>query len=79
MELKEKISIENFDDRKFRVRLVEADDQGEAAFTHYLHNYKNGVSQFFKEGALQNILKLYAYKYPQVKKDSVAAEEAHQY
>lgn len=79
MALKEKISIENFDDKKFRIRLVEADYQGEAAFTHYLHNYKNGVSQFFKEGALQHILKLYAYKYPHVKMDNVAAEEALQY
>ena len=50
MKLKEKISIENFNDKEFKIRIVESEDQREAAFTHFIHNRTNGVSQFFRDG-----------------------------
>ena len=60
--LKEKISIENFEDKKFKIRLVESKKDTEAAFTHYLHNHKNGVSQFFKPDAVEHVKNLFEYK-----------------
>ncbi len=59
MVLKEKISIENFEDKKFKIRLIESKKDTEAAFTHYLHNYRNGVSQFYKPDALEHVKKLF--------------------
>ena len=55
MPLKEKISIENFEDKKFKIKLIESEKDTEAAFTHYLHNHKNGVSQFYKKEAINYV------------------------
>ena len=79
MKLKEKVSIENFNYREFKIRIVEAEDQREAAFTHFIHNRKNGVSQFFRDGAIQHVRNLLEYKYPEEKFDNLVTEEALQY
>lgn len=80
MELKESISFENLGDKKFKIRLVEeANTEAEAAFTHYLHNHKNGVSQFFKEDALEYVKSYANYQYPDQEFTSIAAEDALQY
>lgn len=79
MKLKSKISIENFNDKDFRLRLIEAEDQREAAFTHYIHNHRNGVSQYFKDGAIKHVRNLLEYKYPDEKINHNVAEEALQY
>ncbi len=78
MELKEKITLEEVNGKVFKIRMVEASEYGHAAFTHYLHNYKNGVSGFYKKEALNHVRRALEYKYP---KDSItprAAEEALQ-
>lgn len=49
MKLKEKITIDDFEGKSFNVRIVESQNEKKASFTHYLHNHKNGVSQFFKK------------------------------
>jgi DNA (cytosine-5)-methyltransferase 1 len=77
--LKEKISIEHFEDKKFKIRLVESEKDTEAAFTHYLHNHKNGVSQFYKADALEHVKNLFEYKFPEKEVSNLAAEEALQY
>ena len=77
--LKEKISIENFEDKKFKIKLSESKKDTEAAFTHYLQNYKNGVSQFYKLDAIEHVKNLFEYKFPKVKITHTAAEEALQY
>jgi DNA (cytosine-5)-methyltransferase 1 len=41
MSLKQTISIENFGDKNYQIRLVD-DIEHKAILTHYLHNYKNG-------------------------------------
>ncbi|WP_260442430.1 very short patch repair endonuclease [Tannerella forsythia] len=41
MKFKEKIYLEAIDDKKFRVRLVEPENNKEAVLTHYLHNSKD--------------------------------------
>ena len=67
MLLKEKISIENFEDKKLKIRLIESDKDTEAAFTHYLHNHRNGVSQFYKPDAIEHVKNLFEYKFPEEK------------
>lgn len=79
MALKEKISIQNFSDKKFKMRLVESEKETEAAFTHYLHNYKNGVSQFYKSDAIEHVKNLIEYKFPEEEIPNSVAEEALQY
>lgn len=80
MLLKEKVKIEYFGDKRFKIKLVEEDKERntEAAFTHYLHNYKNGVAQFYKNDAIVHVKKLLEYKYPEENIDNIVAEEALQ-
>lgn len=79
MDLKEKISLETFGDKQFRVRLIEPENNQEAVLTHYLHNSKNGVSKFYKKGALAFVKEILEYKYPEEKITNIVAEEALQY
>jgi DNA (cytosine-5)-methyltransferase 1 len=55
MKIKEKISIDEFDGKKFKVRIVEPVDNRKAIITHYLHNIANGVSKIYKKEALKYI------------------------
>lgn len=80
MKLKEKISLEEVCGQTFKIRVVEASECGKAAFTHYLHNYQNGVSKFYKKEAIQHVKRALEYKFPD--DDDITAkvaEEALQY
>jgi DNA (cytosine-5)-methyltransferase 1 len=79
MKLKEKISIEEVFGQKFKVRVIEPSGYGKAALTHYLHNSKNGVSQFYKKEAIKHIKYALEYKFPEEEITNEAAEEALQY
>ncbi len=79
MKLKEKITIKDFSGQPFKIRVVEPENQNEAAFTHYLHNHKNGVSQFYKNDAVKYVKDVLTYKYPEETITNKAAEEALQY
>ncbi|MES2652035.1 MAG: DNA cytosine methyltransferase [Bacteroidota bacterium] len=79
MILKEKISLEEINDKKFKIRILEPDDNKEAVLTHYLHNSKNGVSQFYKKDAIEFTKEILTYKYPEETITSFVAEEALQY
>jgi DNA (cytosine-5)-methyltransferase 1 len=79
MKLKEKISLEEICGQTFKIRVVEASEYGKAAFTHYLHNHQNGVSQFYKKEAIQHVKRALEYKFPNEDISSIAAEEALQY
>jgi DNA (cytosine-5)-methyltransferase 1 len=79
MKLKEKISLETLDDKTFKVRIVEPENYNEAVLTHYLHNSKNGVSQFFKKDAIKFTKEILEYKFPDEKVTLKVAEEALQY
>ena len=79
MKLNEKISLEDVCGQTFKIRLVEASEYGKAAFTHYLHNHKNGVSQFYKKEAIQHVRRALEYKFPEEEISSKAVEEALQY
>lgn len=62
MKGKEKIQIEEFDNKKFKTRFVEKDDNRKAVLTHYLHNYHNGVKDHFKEEATEYLKQIVEYK-----------------
>ena len=79
MKLKEKISIDEIDGKRFQIRLVEpvSTNQKKAVITHYLHNLNNGIAKHYKEDALK-----YIREYIQFQEEenniSLVAEEAVQ-
>jgi DNA (cytosine-5)-methyltransferase 1 len=79
MKLKERITIEDFEDKSFKVRIVEPENEKKASFTHYLHNHRNGVSQFFKKDAVEYVKDVLIKKYPEDKITNKVAEDALQY
>lgn len=79
MNLKEKIFLETFGNKQFRLKITEADNNQEAVLTHYLHNSKNGVSQFYKKDAIEFTKEILEYKYPEEGITNKVAEEALQY
>ena len=79
MKLKEKISLEEVCGQAFKIKVIEANEYGKAAFTHYLHNHRNGISQFYKKEAIQHIKRALEYKFPNQDITATVAEEALQY
>ncbi len=79
MKLKNKISLDDVVAKKSKNHPVDETPFGKAAFTHYLHNHKNGVSQFYKNEALQQVKRTLEFKYPENEVSQVVAEEALQY
>ena len=77
MKFKEKISIDEFDGKRYQIRLVEPKDNGKAVLTHYLHNIHNGVSKYYKEDALKALDEFVSYKQEE-EKMSIVAEDAMQ-
>lgn len=79
MKLKEKISIDEFDGKRFQIRLVEpsSTNHKKAVITHYLHNIDNGVSKHFKKEAEKAIKEYVIYKNEQ-ENLSLVAEDALQ-
>lgn len=55
MKLKEKISIDEFDGKRYKIKLIESDNNSKAVITHYLHNIDNGVAKHYKKDALKFI------------------------
>lgn len=62
MKMKEKISIEEFDSKKFKAQNVESEDNKKAVVTHYLHNYHNGVKKHYEKEAKKYIKEIVEYK-----------------
>ena len=79
MELKERITLEDINGKKFKIRLIEPESSKKAAFTHYLHNHKNGVSQFYKSDAIEFVKDILTLKNPEEEVTLKVAEEALQY
>ncbi|NLA24278.1 MAG: DNA cytosine methyltransferase [Bacteroidales bacterium] len=78
MNLKEKISLETFGDKQFKIRLVDPENNQEAVLTHYLRNFKNGTSKFYKKEAIEFTKEILEYKYPDKEINLQVAEEALQ-
>ena len=70
--VKEKISIEEFDGKNYQIKLVESCDK--ALITHYLHNYRNGVSKHYKKDAIKILDNFVEYKKGKEKIDIVAED-----
>jgi DNA (cytosine-5)-methyltransferase 1 len=77
MKTEGKISIEEFDGKRFQIRLVEPKDEKKAVLTHYLHNIHNGLSKHYKKDALKVLNEYIEYKV-QTDNVSIVAEEALQ-
>lgn len=60
--MKEKVSIDEFDGKKFKIRFVEGDDNRKAVLTHYLHNYKNGLEKHYEKEAKKYLKEIVEYK-----------------
>lgn len=77
--IKERINIENINGQLFEIKIIEPNDSKPASFTHYLHNHKNGVSQFYKKDALSFVKQILTTEYPNEDITQKFAEEALQY
>ena len=62
MKIAEQISINEFDNKKFKSRFNEPESNKMAILTHYLHNYRNGVKKHFEVEAKRFLKELLAYK-----------------
>lgn len=60
--MKEQISIDEFDGKRYKIRLIEPDNNRKAVITHYLHNKDNGAAKYFKKDALKFIKEYVDYK-----------------
>tara|TARA_R110001599_G_scaffold57341_1_gene157653 strand:+ start:3211 stop:4434 length:1224 start_codon:yes stop_codon:yes gene_type:complete len=61
MSLEQTISIEDFSNKSYKIRLVEK-DESTAILTHYLHNFKNGVKKHYEKVALKTLDDFLVYK-----------------
>lgn len=79
MKLKEKISIDEFDGKRFQIRLIEpsSTNHKKAVITHYLHNIDNGVAKHFKKEAEKALKEYVTYKNEE-ENLSLVAEDALQ-
>ncbi|MFV8269274.1 DNA cytosine methyltransferase [Flavobacterium sp. GT2N3] len=77
MKLKENISIDEFDGKRYQIRIVEPNNSGKAVLTHYLHNIHNGISKYYKKDALKALDEYILYKQEE-EKLSMVAEDAMQ-
>lgn len=60
--MKEKISIDILDGKKFKEKFVDKGEDKKAILTHYLHNYHNGVKAHFEEDATTYLKQIVEYK-----------------
>ena len=79
MNFKEKISLEDISGKRFRIKTIEPENNKNAVLTHYMHNYLNGVSKFYRTDAIKYTKEILQHKYPEVTITNVVAEEALQY
>jgi DNA (cytosine-5)-methyltransferase 1 len=76
MKLKENISIDEFDGKRYQIKIVEPNDS-KAVLTHYLHNIHNGVSKYYKDDALKVLEDFVSYKQKE-ENLSIVAEDVMQ-
>lgn len=75
MKVKERISIDDFDGKRYQTKLV--NPYGKALITHYLHNYNNGISRHYEEDAVKGLKHLVEYKQEE-EELNIVAEDAMQ-
>ncbi len=60
--MKEEITLDEFDGKKFKIHFYEEEDNRKAVLTHYLHNYRNGVKKHFEKEAKRYLKQIVDYK-----------------
>lgn len=60
--MKEQISIEDFDEKKYKTRTTKESNDKKAVVTHYLHNYNNDIKDHFEEEAMSYLNEIVKYK-----------------
>jgi DNA (cytosine-5)-methyltransferase 1 len=73
--VKETVSIEEFGGKNYQIKLVESYDK--ALITHYLHNYRNGLSKHYKKDAIKVLNNFVDYKLSE-EQVKIVAEDALQ-
>lgn len=76
MSSKKNISIDEFDGKRYQIRIVEPNNS-KAILTHYLHNIHNGVSKYYKDDALKVLEDFVTFK-KEEENLSIVAEDAMQ-
>ena len=79
MEFTEKISIEEFNNTRFKVRVIEPESNKEAVLTHYIHSSEDTGAEFYKKDAVEFAKEILLYKYPEENITLKVAEEALEY
>lgn len=77
MKQSEKINLNEIYSNK-RVK-ENVSENAHAALTHYLHNSKNGISDYFRKGAIECVKEILEYTKPKDSISNQVAEEALQY
>ncbi len=75
-DLQPNITIEEFDGKKFQIQFFNPENS--AVVTHYLHNFRNGVKQYFEKDALNFINSYVDYK-AEIENSNIVAEQALQH
>jgi len=61
--MKEQISIEDFDEKKYKTKtVVEDEDNKKAVVSHYLHNFYNEIKDHYEEEAITYVNEIVEYK-----------------
>ncbi len=79
IDFKEKILIEEYFGKKYKIRIVEPNDNREAILTHYIQNKSDENGKLFKKDAFKFAKELLELKYPKEKITNLVAEQAFQY
>jgi DNA (cytosine-5)-methyltransferase 1 len=79
MKIKEKISIETFEEKQFKKQNLDSENFNEAILTHYLQNGKDPGFNFLKKEAIKVTKEILEYKYPSETIPLKDAELALQY
>lgn len=79
MKVKETISLDEINNSKYKLKVIDSLEYGKAALTHYFHNSKNGVSKNYKREAISYLKHALEHKYPENDISNRVAENALQY
>src|SRR5680860_618758 len=77
--LNENTFIKKIDGYIFKINNIESESSEQSSYTHYLHNYENVVSKFYKKDAVTFVKTILKENYPEQNITNKVAEEALQY
>lgn len=78
MSLKQTISINEFEGKRYQIRLVKEFEE-RAVLTHYLHNYRNGIKKHYEKDAISTLKNFVEYKQRETQLPIVEEEALKQF